>query len=379
MQSIRVQLVPGYMRLDKTKGMMVPSYPPSFPKREDAPLAPIVSLAEALTDAFEPDAPNYRWYRDGRCYIMQCEPYQPNPRKMQGPRLAGEAWEVTPIVMQLLLTDVDASSKKEPGFDIGAWWLAQTQVGGIPAFLEAHPGAFIACSRGGLRIYQVLDEPFVIDSAERAKEWKQRYIAWTRQLARFPWVDCAHGGADQLVDWTRLQRIPHDTRDGVVQELPTIGDAQNVGTVKLPAPAPNPKPRTALYPYRGPVVQARVRRFVLERVAAILPKQGDGVHEAAFSLGGLLSASHWSVDDCAQFVATCFEFAGIVREDIARTAALSVETARAGGRAYAWRRFVDVCQGDLATINLACGTMRTHIPGLSRDAQWHNATGVSYD
>jgi hypothetical protein len=219
----------------------------------------------------------------------------------------------------------------------------------------------------------VLDEPFVIDSQARADEWKQRYIAWSRHVASFPWLGCSHGGPDQLVDWTRLQRIPHDTRDGVLQELPTIGDAHNVGTVKLPAPALNPKPRTALRPYRGPTQPARVRRFVLERVAAVLPKQGDGVHDAAFALGGIMSAAEWSTDDCAAFVATCFEFAGIVREDIARTAALSVETARAGGRAYAWRRFVDLCQGELSDINLACGTMRAHIPGLARDAQWHDA------
>jgi hypothetical protein len=304
---------------------------------------------------------------------MQCEPYQPNPRKNEGPRLAGRAWEQRKVTMQLLLTDIDASGKKEPGFNIQEWWSMQVEKGGIPAFLAAHPGAFIACSRGGLRLYQVLEKPFVIDSQARADEWKQRYIGWLRQLSAFPWLACAHGGPDELKDWTRLQRIPHDTRDGVLQELPTIGDPANVGTVHLPPPAPNIKPRTALRPYTGPVREAKVKRFVLERVASVLPRQGDGVHDAALALGGIMSAAEWATEDCVAFVVTAFEFAGIVREDIARCAQLSVEQARAGKRAYAWRRFVDLCSGDLQTINTACGTMRTHIPGLDKDSQWHDA------
>jgi hypothetical protein len=368
---LQVLLVPGYMKLDREKGCMVPTYPPTWPGRKDAPLGPIVSLASALSDSFDADEPNYRWYRDGRCYLMQCAPHRLRPGAHEGPRLAGKAWEAAPITMQLLLTDIDAADKKATGFSSAAWWEAQSSA--ISQFLLSHPGAFFASSRGGLRIYQVLEEFFIIDSQAKADEWKARYVSWVKHVGGFPWVGASHGGADETKDWTRLQRIPHDTRDGVLQQLPTLGDPARVGVVELPDPAPDLKPRTALRPYTGPTQKARVKRFVLERLAAILPKQGEGVHDAAFALGGIMSAAEWSTEDCVGFIDTTFQVAGIRREDIPRTAQLSVETARRGGKTYGWKRFVDLCNGDMTAINLACGTLRAHIPGLDRDAQWHDA------
>lgn len=369
---IEVLLVPGYLKFHPEKRIMVPTYPPSWPANKSAPRAPIVTLAEALTETFEGEKPNMRWHQDGRCYLMQCAPHRLKSGADSAPRLAGKAWEKTPIAMQLLLTDVDASGKKEPGFDSGAWWSAQAAA--IEAFLDNHPGAFVASSRGGLRIYQVLAQPFIIDSQQRATEWKQRYTAWAGHVRGFPWVNAAQGGADDLKDWTRLQRIPHDTRDGVLQMLPTIGDPLNVGTVELPGPAPDPKPRTAVRPYNGPVCQARIARWVVEAVAAALPRQGDGVHDAAFALGGLMSASRWSTEDCVGFIVTCFEFAGIVREDIARTAQLSVETARAGGKTYGWRRFIDLCHGDGPGV---CTLLREKVPGLDATSTHLDAVEAS--
>lgn len=364
---LMVQLVPGYMKLDKEKGCLVPTYPPAYPSRKDAPTAPIVSLASALEDSFEGDEPNYRWFRDGRCYIMQCAPRKLRANATSGPRLAGKAWEESPVTMLLLLTDIDAAGKKSPGFDSGDWWLAQAPA--RAAFLAAHPGAFFASSRGGLRIYQVLSAPFVIKSQEQADEWKLRYVAWTQSVAKFGWVDAVNGGPDETKDWTRLQRIPHDTRDGVLQMLPTEGDPREVGVVELPAPVAQIRPRTALRPYVGPTIAARVSRKVCEAVAAVLPRQGEGVHDAAFALGGLMSAAEWATEDCVGFIVTCFEFAGVVREDIARTAELSVATARAGGKTYGWRRLIELC-GDQA-----CDVLRLNVPGLDRDSQALDAAG----
>ncbi len=356
---LSVQLVPGYMKLDKTTGCMVPTYPPAAPLRASAPLGPIVSLAAALRDTFEADEPNYRWYRDGRCYLMQCSPHPNRPGSSQGPRLAGNAWELQPIVMQLVLTDVDASGKKEPGFDSATWW--GQQQGAIAGFLQEHPEAFIASSRGGLRIYQVLDTPFRIDCKERVSEWKARYEAWVAHVRGFPWVGAAQGGADELKDWTRLQRIPHDTRDGVLQLLPTIGDPARVGLVELPPPLVSPAPD--FIAYGGPFVEAHVTTGLIARVAEVLPRQGDGVHDCAFALGGIMSMSHWALEDCVQMVVHCFAAAGIQREDIARTAESSVQNARAGGRAYGWRRFVQLCGGDWRADNV-CWLLRQNIPGL---------------
>lgn len=362
---LMVQLVPGYRKLDKEKGMMVPTYPPAFPARKDAPTGPIVSLANALEDSFSPDEANYRWYRDGRCFIMQCEPWE--TRKGEGPRLAGKAWDERPVTMQLLLTDIDASGKKEPGFDSLKWWSEQAPA--RAAFLAKHPGAFFASSRGGLRIYQVLRSPFVIDSQARADEWKLRYVAWCRQVGAFSWAGAAHGGADETKDWTRLQRIPHDTRDGVLQLLPTEGNPREVGTVELPAPAEPTKPRTALRPYTGPVLPCAPSRHLAEAVAATLPRQGEGVHDAAFALGGLMSAAEWSTEDCVWFIVKCFELAGVTREDIARTAELSIRNARSGSKTYGWRRLIELC-GDSA-----CSVLRMNVPGLDRDSQALDAAG----
>lgn len=357
---ILVQLVPGYMKVDSSKGIMVPTYPTSWPNHPGASLAPVVPLASALSDSFHADEPNYRWYRDGRCFIMQCAPRRARGAGLHGPRLAGKPWEHGfPVTMVLLLTDVDALGKKEHGFDPLIWWAEQEAA--LAAFLLAHPGAFIACSRGGLRIYQVLFEPFVIDCDDRAKEWKARYTSWANHVRGFPWAGAAQGGADDLKDWTRLQRIPHDTRDGELQQWPTVGDPANVGLVSLPAPA-KPDP-VAFRSFAGPFVAAKVRRGLLKAVGEVLPKQGDGVHDCAFALGGIMSASRWGTEDCVQFVLHCFAEAGIQREDIARAAQSSVEGARAGGRAYGWRKFAMLCGNDWR-VDRVCDLLRQEIPGL---------------
>lgn len=357
---LEVVLVPGVTRPERGTGTMLATVPPTWPKYERVPVSPVVSLHSALTSPFRARPFDPRGYADGRCYLMQCAPM----RVLAGcaPRLATDAWRHEGGVrMRLLLTDVDATGKSEPGFDIAAWWAAQGEA--LAVFVAMYPGAFIACSRGGLRIYQVLADEFVIDSLDRADEWKARYTGWCNGLSVYPWADAKVDGSCK--DWSRLQRIPHDTRAGVLQMLPTIGDPAEVGTVELPAPAPRRAPR-GLRPYAGPTVEVRVARALLERVAALLPRAGDGVHESAMALGGVLSASQWSTDDCVEVIEAIFATAGLVREDIGRSARTSLDNARTGGRAYGWPRLKAMLKGERADINAACNAMQHSIPGLSR-------------
>lgn len=355
-----VVLVPGVARPDKATGTMRATLPPTWPKYNRVPVSPVVSLASALTSPFRARPFDPRGYADGRCYLMQCAPM----RVMAGlaPRLATDAWRHEGGVrMRLLLTDVDATEKSEHRFDVAMWWPKQRDA--LAALLERHPGAFVACSRGGLRIYQVLGSEFLIDSPERCDEWKARYTAWCGRLDELPWHKAKVDGACK--DWSRLQRIPHDTRDGILQELPTLGNPLDVGTVELPPPAPRRAPR-GLRAYSGPTVDVRIARALLERVAALLPRQGDGVHESAMALGGILAASHWATDDCVEVVEAIFATAGLVREDIGRSARTSLDNARTGGRAYGWPRLKGMLKGDRAEIDAACNALQHSVPGLDR-------------
>lgn len=359
-----VVLVPGVTKPDRETGAMKATLPATWPKYENVPLGPVVSLEAALSGHYDADPWDPRGYHDGRCYLMQCAPMHVEDGR--APRLATDAWKHEGGVrMQLLLTDIDASDKRASD----EWWAAQGAA--LEAFLTAHPGAFVARSRGGLRIYQVLAEPFLIDSDARADEWKARYTAWCELVRALPW---AGAKVDETKDWARLQRIPHDTRDGVLQLLDTIGDPSDVGTVELPPPSARASKRPALRAWTGETRACKVGRWVLERVASVLPRQGDGVHEAAMALGGILAASFWATDDCVEVVEATFGLAGIGREDIGRSARTSLDNARSGGRAYGWPRFKGLCKGSADDIEAACAALEANVPGLDRHSWYDDLT-----
>jgi hypothetical protein len=135
--------------------------------------------------------------------------------------------------MQLVNVDVDGP--KHAAGD--AWFEAITPA--VRAILAAHPGMFWARSRGGFRFYARLDRIFLIRNARDADEWSGRYEAL---LDAWDEIANAHGGWHggnidrSSTQWNRLQRIPHDVRDGVLQRLDSKGNAHAVGTVALPPP-----------------------------------------------------------------------------------------------------------------------------------------------
>lgn len=364
---IQVTLIPG-MTFD---GKQV--YPRAWPiKPGSNDLKPLmtVTLQEALTCGWHADG-----VQDGRCYISQWKPIPGLPVRLKGEAIKTLQGELS---LQLILTDIDALDKGKPGHDAEVWFTDQRRA--IDAFLAEHPGAFIACSRGGLRIYQALDAPFVLNTPARATEWKDRYAAWLTHVERFPWAKAKVDGACK--DWTRLQRIPHDTRDGVLQVYSTVGDSANIGVVTLPnAPARKPRAATgrdAVAPYTGPTVEARVAAGVLTRLAAVWPQPGQGCWEAALALGGVLSHSHWSTDDCVEFASALFDLAGVQDRSESQVRA-SIENARSSLDAgvYGWPKLRARLVGDETAVRLALATLESEIPGLTPEPLPASLKGAS--
>jgi hypothetical protein len=117
--------------------------------------------------------------------------------------------------------DIDA-----PGKAATPEWRAIEAVK-IAALLAAHPGLFVYQTKGGYRVLGLLSQPFAIQSEADARFWAKLYREWCLYLGNFQIeadTSCA--------DWPRLYRLPHALRPGSAspEDLPTIGDRENVGT-----------------------------------------------------------------------------------------------------------------------------------------------------
>ena len=107
-------------------------------------------------------------------------------------------------------------------------------------------------------------------------------------------------------------------------------------------------------------------RPVIDAMAACWPQPGEGCHEAALALGGILGDSHWSEDDVARFAGALFLASGTKNRvsDVLH----SVATKRAGGECKGWPSLKailkDVNRADAATIDSALGSLKAAVPGL---------------
>ena len=114
-------------------------------------------------------------------------------------------------------------------------------------------------------------------------------------------------------------------------------------------------------PFLGPFVEARIGASIIREIATALPREGDGAHDAAFALGGIMAGSEWDTPACVEFIEACFSVAGVEREDIGRCARASVEGARAGRPAYGWTRLLELCPAPgLRDL------LKKSVPGLTR-------------
>lgn len=156
----------------------------SWPDYEDAPMGLVTDAADAFTREWPTDA-HFTAYEAER-------------------RLSSRAIEHGPVRLGWLVLDAD-------GPDHGAtpaWRAALTeQSAGLPA------GCFGYHTRGGARFVWRLAEPFAVAAEADGAEWSRRYLLAGAAVAALTGIV-----ADPAChDWTRLYRLPHATRDGVVQ------------------------------------------------------------------------------------------------------------------------------------------------------------------
>jgi len=219
-----------------------PVFPRSWPKngwKETKAVAEVMELEEALTRGFRYPA-----------YLTAYAPTKGN-RRLSKDILSSQnplAYVGGAIDMILFLADVDGPShggkKASDGPEavtVEAWW--EQELPKIEKLLEDHPGLFVYRSRGGYRIVGRIDPIIHISGPVGGEKWTQRYVAWLNYLVRRYGIKTyGKDSADKLGDWTRLQRVPHDSRDfATPDQLEVIGDPANVG-VWAPKLAPEDIP-----------------------------------------------------------------------------------------------------------------------------------------
>lgn len=106
-----------------------------------------------------------------------------------------------------------------------------------------------------------------------------------------------------------------------------------------------------------------VFRPVLEALAACWPQPGEGCHEAALALGGILGDSHWSEDDIARFAGALFLASGT--KNRVSDVLTSVATKRAGGECKGWPSLKGILKDvDRGDFEGALGSLKLSVPGL---------------
>lgn len=150
--------------------------------------------------------------------------YAPDPHAPR--RLTRKATDHAPVVMQLVVFDVDCPSAHREHKAASDAWRA-VEAAKVAALLEAHPGAVAFDTRGGYRVFALLEEPVAIANGADAAAWSRFYLLQLGYLSRrFGIV------ADPACkDWQRLYRLPRATRDaGSSPERRTVrGDLRNPG------------------------------------------------------------------------------------------------------------------------------------------------------
>jgi hypothetical protein len=150
--------------------------------------------------------------------------YAPDPHAPR--RLTRKATDHAPVVMQLVVFDVDCpSAHREHKAASDAWRAVEAPK--VRALLEAHPGAVAFDTRGGYRVVALLEVPVAIANGADAAAWSRFYLLQLGYLSRrFGIV------ADPACkDWQRLYRLPRATRDGgpSPERRAVRGDLRNPG------------------------------------------------------------------------------------------------------------------------------------------------------
>lgn len=162
----------------------------SWPRHDGGDRAYVLDAGRALRRTYSTDA--------------HCAGYAtPNAR-----RLCGDAVGQVPIMMTMLLVDVDCGATH--GSDEGApeaWRVSEASK--VHTLEAEHPGLFTYDSRGGYRIVYALPEPVELHDRDDVAGWSRFYRITLAYLERrFGIV-----GDGACSDWTRLYRLPRATRN----------------------------------------------------------------------------------------------------------------------------------------------------------------------
>lgn len=114
----------------------------------------------------------------------------------------------------------------------------------------------------------------------------------------------------------------------------------------------------------GAVDMGELPTELIATLGVVWPRPGEGCHEAALALGGILGDSHWSEDDVARFTSALFAAAGT--KDRTSDVLHSLGTKRAGGECKGWPSLKAVLkEAGRGDVDGALKALKAGVPGLT--------------
>lgn len=251
----------------------------AWPGNEKVDRAEYVPLEEVFTRAYD----------DDRHFAAYSLPGSPRLDSAAPAEIEGG------VPMVLAVFDVDG-----PGHTRSAEW-DKEQCLRLSALTEDYPDFYGYWTKGGYRLVWQLEEPFIIDSKEASKQWKEHYIAWQAELATYG-IETDPG----CKDWTRLYRLPDVIRDGERTRCRPFNTAV-MPPAPIPylaaqvVPEPGEPPTADLTPSNNPALEHHLERLVDARPAAVEGEQGDA---KTFATACWL-LNDWDLDEEAAWALLC--------------------------------------------------------------------------
>lgn len=295
----------------------------AWPNHPDAPAHPVYPLSEALTRSWQTDA-------HFTAYEAPASRQRLSITGADGLDLYRRGGSAR---MVLLVVDVDdelthrentrRKAAKQRPIDVPAAWRAD-QAARVATLRADHPGVVAYDTRGGYRLLALLEAAHGIADHEQAAAWARWYL---RQLA---YLSRRYGivGDPACLDWTRLYRLPHATREGsqTPEQRPVYGLLEAVGvwcreaddqaddhelhrlardvgapwTSKLRHVTPPRErapraPRTRKVPEQPPRLPPQGIAAALTAAIDALPRGIEVRHRARLAVVGTLRAHGWSL------------------------------------------------------------------------------------
>lgn len=263
-----------------------------IPEGEDPPCG-VFPLADVLRGRYDTDV-HFTAYA---CDVER--------RHSHGSIATPERSEAAGIRMVAAVFDVDGEGHQATE----EWWQAERPK--IEATVEC--GGFAYRTRGGYRLVFALSEVFKIRTAEDGERWSLAYLSSCDLLASVYGIKADR----RCKEWQRLYRAPHATRDGVLLDLETIGDPDDLGSWYLGDPSGwaisephQEKPKNTESPDSRVIASSasRPRTAAVAMLGAAWPSEGR--HGAQLALAGALCRDRWPEADAVDFLCGVCRTAG---------------------------------------------------------------------